>query len=206
MEDESKDKTLSRRSFLKGLGGGAIGTAVISTGLVKSDRAEAYTPEATGLAGSRSVLNLKVNGKLYRVEVEHRNTLAEVLRDELGLTGTKIGCDRGECGACTVIINGRNMYSCSQLAVWMEGKDILTIEGLAKGDKLDPLQEASIEHDGPQCGFCTPGQIMSGKALLLKNSKPTEAQARRALSGNLCRCGNYNREVAAVLAAATKAG
>jgi xanthine dehydrogenase YagT iron-sulfur-binding subunit len=206
MEDESKDKTLSRRSFLKGLGGGAIGTAVISTGLVKSDRAEAYTSEAAGLAGSRSVLNLKVNGKLYRVEVEHRNTLAEVLRDELGLTGTKIGCDRGECGACTVIINGRNMYSCSQLAVWMEGKDILTIEGLAKGDKLDPLQEAFIEHDGPQCGFCTPGQIMSGKALLLKNSKPTEAQARRALSGNLCRCGNYNREVAAVLAAATKAG
>ena len=206
MEDESKDKTLSRRSFLKGLGGGAIGTAVISTGLVKSDRAEAYTPEAAGLAGSRSVLNLKVNGKLYRVQVEHRNTLAEVLRDELGLTGTKIGCDRGECGACTVIINGRNMYSCSQLAVWMEGKDILTIEGLAKGDKLDPLQEAFIEHDGPQCGFCTPGQIMSGKALLLKNSKPTEAQARRALSGNLCRCGNYNREVAAVLAAATKAG
>ena len=206
MEDESKDKTLSRRSFLKGLGGGAIGTAVISTGLVKSDGAEGYTPEAAGLAGSRSVLNLKVNGKLYRVEVEHRNTLAEVLRDELGLTGTKIGCDRGECGACTVIINGRNMYSCSQLAVWMEGKDILTIEGLAKGDKLDPLQEAFIEHDGPQCGFCTPGQIMSGKALLLKNSKPTEAQARRALSGNLCRCGNYNREVAAVLAAATKAG
>ena len=206
MEDESKDRTLSRRSFLKGLGGGAIGTAVISTGLVKSDRAEAYTPEAAGLAGSRSVLTLKVNGKLYRVEVEHRNTLAEVLRDELGLTGTKIGCDRGECGACTVIINGRNMYSCSQLAIWMEGKDILTIEGLAKGDKLDPLQEAFIEHDGPQCGFCTPGQIMSGKALLLKNSKPTEAQARRALSGNLCRCGNYNREVAAVLAAATKAG
>jgi xanthine dehydrogenase YagT iron-sulfur-binding subunit len=206
MEEEIKGKTLSRRSFLKGLGGGAIGTAVISTGLVKSDRAEAYTPEAAGLAGSRSVLNLKVNGKLYRVEVEHRNTLAEVLRDELGLTGTKIGCDRGECGACTVIINGRNMYSCSQLAVWMEGKDILTIEGLAKGDKLDPLQEAFIEHDGPQCGFCTPGQIMSGKALLLKNSKPTEAQARRALSGNLCRCGNYNREVAAVLAAATKAG
>ena len=206
MEDEGKSKTLSRRSFLKGIGGGAIGTAVISTGLVKANRAEGYTPEAAGLAGNRSVLNLKVNGKVYRVEVEHRNTLAEVLRDELGLTGTKIGCDRGECGACTVIINGRNMYSCSQLAVWMEGKEILTIEGLAKGDKLDPLQEAFIEHDGPQCGFCTPGQIMSGKALLLKNSKPTEAQARRALSGNLCRCGNYNREVAAVLAAATKAG
>ena len=205
MEEESKGK-LSRRSFLKGIGGGAIGTAVISTGLVKSDRAEGYTPEAAGLTRSRSVLNLKVNSKVYRVEVEHRNTLAEVLRDELGLTGTKIGCDRGECGACTVIINGRNMYSCSQLAVWMEGKEILTIEGLARSDRLDPLQEAFIEHDGPQCGFCTSGQIMSGKALLMKNSQPTEAQARRALSGNLCRCGNYNREVAAVLAAATKAG
>ena len=193
---------LSRRSFLKGIGGGAIGGAALSTGLIQSKPAQAYSPETSGAARGKTPVTLKVNGKTYRVEVEHRNTLAEVLRDELGLTGTKIGCDRGECGACTVIINGRNMYSCSQLAVWMEGKDILTVEGLAKGDKLDPIQEAFIEHDGPQCGFCTSGQIMSGKALLLKNAKPTEAQARRGLSGNLCRCGNYNREVAAVLAAA----
>jgi xanthine dehydrogenase YagT iron-sulfur-binding subunit len=206
MEDEKKGKGLSRRSFLKGLGGGAVGTAMISTGLVKSDPAEAYSPEAAALARGRSAVILKVNGNNYRVDVEHRSTLAEVLRDQLGLTGTKIGCDRGECGACTVMINGRNMYSCSQLAVWMGGKEILTIEGLAKGDKLEPVQEAFIEHDGPQCGFCTSGQIMSGKALLMKNAKPTEAQVRRALSGNLCRCGNYNREVAAVLAAATKAG
>lgn len=205
MEDEKKGTKLSRRSFLKGIGGGAVGTAVISTGLVKSDPAKAYSPEAVGARGNRAAIALKVNGKAYRLEVEHRSTLAEVLRDELGLTGTKIGCDRGECGACTVIINGRNMYSCSQLAVWMEGKDILTVEGLAKGDKLDPLQEAFIEHDGPQCGFCTSGQIMSGKALLMKNSKPNEAQARRGLSGNLCRCGNYNREVSAVLAVAAKA-
>jgi aerobic-type carbon monoxide dehydrogenase small subunit (CoxS/CutS family) len=193
---------LSRRSFLKGIGGGAIGGAALSTGLIQSEPAQAYSPETSGAARGKTPVTLKVNGKTYRVEVEHRNTLAEVLRDELGLTGTKIGCDRGECGACTVIINGRNMYSCSQLAVWMEGKDILTVEGLAKGDKLDPIQEAFIEHDGPQCGFCTSGQIMSGKALLLKNAKPTEAQTRRGLSGNLCRCGNYNREVAAVLAAA----
>ena len=204
MEEEKRGKGLSRRGFLKGIGGGAIGTAVISTGLLNGDPAEAYSPEAVGTTQGRSVVNLKINGKNYRLQVEHRNTLAEVLRDQLGLTGTKIGCDRGECGACTVIMNGRNVYSCSQLAVWMEGKDILTIEGLAKGDKLDPVQEAFIEHDGPQCGFCTSGQIMSGKALLLKNSKPSEAQTRRALSGNLCRCGNYNREVAAVLAAATK--
>src|SRR5262249_15931146 len=143
-------------------------------------------PEEVGARGTKATVALKVNGKTYRVEVEHRNTLAEVLRDQLGLTSTKIGSDRGECGACTVIVNGRNMYSCSQLAGWMEGKDILTIEGLAKGDKLDPVQQASIEHDGPQCGFCTSGQIMSGKALLLKNSKPNEAQVRRGLSGNLC--------------------
>jgi xanthine dehydrogenase YagT iron-sulfur-binding subunit len=204
MEKENNGKGMSRRGFLKGIGGGAIGTAVISSGLVKPDPAQAYVLEVVGSGAVKTALNLKVNGKNYRVEVEHRNTLAEVLRDELGLTGTKIGCDRGECGACTVIINGRNMYSCSQLAVWMEGKEILTIEGLIKGDKLDPLQEAFIEHDGPQCGFCTSGQIMSGKALLLKNSKPTEAQAKRGLSGNLCRCGNYNREVAAVLSAASK--
>jgi aerobic-type carbon monoxide dehydrogenase small subunit (CoxS/CutS family) len=204
MKNETNGK-VSRRAFLKGLGGGAIGTAVISTGLIKTDEAEAYTPESVGGARGKTAVNLKVNGKSYRVQVEHRDTLAEVLRDQLGLTGTKIGCDRSECGACTVIVNGRNLYSCSQLAVWMQGKDILTIEGLAKGDKLDPVQEAFIEHDGPQCGFCTSGQIMSGKALLMKNSKPTEAEARRGLSGNLCRCGNYNREVAAVLAAASKA-
>jgi aerobic-type carbon monoxide dehydrogenase small subunit (CoxS/CutS family) len=205
MEEEAKGKRLSRRSFLKGIGGGAVGTAVISSGLLRPEKADAYAPEAAGAAKKKTPVQLKVNGKTYQVQVEHRQTLAEVLRDELGLTGTKIGCDRGECGACTVIINGRNMYSCSQLAVWMGGKDILTVEGLAKGEKLDPLQEAFIEHDGPQCGFCTSGQIMSGKALLLRNSKPSESEARRALSGNLCRCGNYNREVAALLAAAEKA-
>jgi xanthine dehydrogenase YagT iron-sulfur-binding subunit len=202
MEEEQKTKGVSRRDFLKGISGGAIGTAVVTTGLVKSDDADAYSREASGPTRGQATISLKVNGKTYKVEVEHRNTLAEVLRDQLGLTGTKIGCDRGECGACTVMVNGRNLYSCSQLAVWMVGKDILTIEGLAQGDKLDPLQEAFIEHDGPQCGFCTSGQIISGKALLLKRANPTEAEVRRGLSGNLCRCGNYNREVAAVLAAA----
>ncbi len=200
--DEKKGKGVSRRDFLKGIGAGSVGAAVISTGLLDAPNVEAYSTESVNPARGKSAITLKVNGKAYRLEVEHRQTLAEVLRDQLGFTGTKIGCDRGECGACTVVINGRNIYSCSQLAVWMNGKEILTIEGLAKGDKLDPIQQAFIEHDGPQCGFCTPGQIMSGKALLMRNSNPTEAEVRRALSGNLCRCGNYNREVAAVLAAA----
>jgi aerobic-type carbon monoxide dehydrogenase small subunit (CoxS/CutS family) len=200
--EEKKDKGVSRRDFLKGIGAGSVGAAVISTGLLTAPEAEAYPAESTASTRGRSTINLKVNGKSYRLEVEHRQTLAEVLRDQLGFTGTKIGCDRGECGACTVIINGRNMYSCSQLAVWMNGKEVLTIEGLSRGDKLDPVQEAFIQHDGPQCGFCTSGQIMSGKALLMRNANPSEAEVKRALSGNLCRCGNYNREVAAVLAAA----
>ncbi len=204
--EKTKGKGVSRRDFLKGLSGGAVGAAVVSTGLLDATKVQAYPTETAGAARGKSLVNLKVNGKLYRLSVEHRQTLAEVLRDELGLTGTRIGCDRGECGACTVIINGRNVYSCSQLAVWMNNSEVLTIEGLAKGEKLDPVQEAFIEHDGPQCGFCTSGQIMSGKALLLHNPNPTEAQVRTALSGNLCRCGNYNREVAAVLAAASKRG
>jgi xanthine dehydrogenase YagT iron-sulfur-binding subunit len=201
MEKKAKKRGVSRRDFLKGIGGGAVGAAVVSTGLLETPQAEAYPRESVGAARGQKSINLKVNGKLYRLEVEHRQTLAEVLRDQLGFTGTKIGCNRGECGACTVIIGGRNFYSCSQLAVWMEGKEILTIEGLMKGDKLDPIQQAFIEHDGPQCGFCTSGQIMSGKALLLHNPNPTLVDARRALSGNLCRCGNYNRETEALLAA-----
>ena len=113
----------------------------------------------------------------HRVEVEDRWTLVELLRDHLELTGTKIGCDRGECGACTVLVDGKPLYSCSQLAVWMDGRSIQTVEGLAKNGKLDPLQEAFIEHDGPQCGYCTSGQLMSAKALLMKNAA---SDARRS--------------------------
>jgi aerobic-type carbon monoxide dehydrogenase small subunit (CoxS/CutS family) len=133
--------------------------------------------------------------------VEDRWTLVEVLRDHLELTGTKIGCDRGECGACTVLIDGKSMYSCSQLAVWMDGKKIQTVEGLAQGGKLDPLQEAFIEHDGPQCGFCTSGQLMSAKAVLNSNAHPTRDEVRAGMTGNICRCSNYNHYVEAVLAA-----
>ena len=136
------------------------------------------------------------------MEVEDRWTLAEVLRDHLGLTGTRLGCDRGECGACTVLLDGKSVYSCSYLAVWADGKDIPTVEGLAHGDELDPLQQAFITHDGPQCGFCTSGQLMSARALLNDNPHPSENEARQAMAGNICRCSNYNRYLEAILAAA----
>ena len=136
------------------------------------------------------------------MEVQDRWTLAEMLRDQLGLTGTRLGCNRGECGACTVLLDGKNLYSCSYLAVWADGKDITTVEGLANGDELDPLQQAFITHDGPQCGFCTSGQLMSARALINDNPHPTEKEARQAMAGNLCRCSNYNRYLEAILAAA----
>ncbi len=137
--------------------------------------------------------------------MEDRWTLVELLRDHLELTGTKIGCDRGECGACTVLVDGTPLYSCSQLAVWMNGRSIQTVEGLAKNGKLDPLQEAFIEHDAPQCGYCTSGQLMIAKALLMKNARPTRDEVRTAMTGNLCRCSNYNHYVEAVMAAGVKA-
>ena len=152
----------------------------------------------------RTSIKLTVNGQPYPVEVEDRWTLAETLRDHLKLTGTKIGCDRGECGACTVMLDGRNVYSCSVLAVWADGKSVTTVEGLEQNGKLDPLQEAFIEHDGPQCGFCTSGQLMSAKALLNRDPKPDEAAIRRGMAGNICRCSNYNQYLEAILAVAGK--
>jgi aerobic-type carbon monoxide dehydrogenase small subunit (CoxS/CutS family) len=145
---------------------------------------------------------VKVNGVVHRIGVEDRWTLAEVLRDHLNLTGTKLGCERGECGACTVLVDGKPIYSCSSLAVWMDGRSVQTIEGLARNGRLDPLQQSFAEHDAPQCGFCTSGQLMSAKALLNVNPHPTAEEVRAALAGNLCRCANYNRYVEAVLAAA----
>ena len=150
----------------------------------------------------RTTIRVTVNGKAERVEVEDRWTLAELLRDHLGLTGTKIGCDRGECGACTVLLDHQPIYSCSYLAVWTDGRSVQTVEGLASGTRLDPLQQAFVDHDGPQCGFCTSGQLMSAKALLDANPHPTADEVRAAMTGNLCRCSNYNRYVEAVLAAA----
>jgi xanthine dehydrogenase YagT iron-sulfur-binding subunit len=146
-------------------------------------------------------VTLRVNGQDVQVLVEPRRTLLSVLREELGLTGAKRGCGRGQCGACTVILDGETAYACMTLAIACEGREIRTVEGLAQGDQLHPVQQAFIEQDGYQCGFCTPGQVMSAVALLEHSPHPTEAEVRREMSGNLCRCGAYPNIIRAVLAA-----
>ena len=183
---------ISRREFVETTGAGMVVAA-----------GAPLAAQETAPAVPRSSIKLTVNGVEHRTAVEDHWTLAELLRDHLRLTGTKIGCDRGECGACTVLLDGKPVYSCSQLAVWADGRSIQTVEGLAQKDRLHPLQEAFIEHDGPQCGFCTSGQLMSAKALLDRNPHPTAEDVRAAMTGNICRCSNYNRYVESVLAAAS---
>lgn len=146
-------------------------------------------------------VTLRVNGETYELSIDVRRTLLEVLRDELNLTGTKEGCGTGDCGACTVLLDGTSIASCLTLAVEAQGKEISTIEGLAEDGQLHPVQRAFIEHGAIQCGFCTPGMIMSAKALLDKNPQPTETEAREAISGNYCRCTGYTKIVEAILAA-----
>ncbi|MGD9043094.1 MAG: (2Fe-2S)-binding protein [Desulfobacterales bacterium] len=144
-------------------------------------------------------ITLKVNGKKVQADVESRITLAEFLREELRLTGTKVGCNRAECGSCTVILDGEPVYSCSMLAIEAAGTEILTIEGLAKNTGLHPLQEAFIEHDALQCGYCTPGMLMALKALLDKKPRPEVSDIRAAIDGNFCRCGSYSNIINATL-------
>jgi xanthine dehydrogenase YagT iron-sulfur-binding subunit len=196
-EDDRDKPSVSRRAFLKG---GAIATGALSSSLLPGE-AEAQLPEATALDTRRTTVELRVNGTPYRVNITNNTTLLDLLRNELKLTGTKMGCDRMQCGACTVIVNGRSIYACTQLAVQAAGADVVTIEGLAKDDKLHPIQQAFVEHSGFQCGFCTSGQIMSTKALLDRLPNPTEDQARQALAGNLCRCAAYKRILESVMSA-----
>jgi aerobic-type carbon monoxide dehydrogenase small subunit (CoxS/CutS family) len=191
-------KKISRRRFVEGTSAGIVAVAAIPA--VEAQQNAPVTAAQPGVP--RTSIKINVNGVDRRVDVEDRWTLVELLRDHLELTGTKIGCDRGECGACTVLVDGTPLYSCSQLAVWMNGRSIQTVEGLAKNGKLDPLQEAFITHDAPQCGYCTSGQLMIAKALLMKNARPTRDEIRTAMTGNLCRCSNYNHYVEAVMAAA----
>jgi len=202
-DTSARDVEVSRREFIEGTSAALVAvTAVSALDAQAPVRAPAISVDPSV---PRTTIRVTVNGVAHRVEVEDRWTLVELLRDGLGLTGTKIGCDRGECGACTVHLDGKAVYSCSNLAVWADGRKVDTVEGLATGDRLHPLQQAFIEHDAAQCGFCTSGQLMSAKALLAANPHPTIEQIRAGLAGNLCRCANYNRYVESVMAAASPA-
>ena len=152
----------------------------------------------------KNLIELKVNGEIYEVAVDTHRTLLDVLRENLELTGTKEACDLGECGSCTVLIDGKPVLSCLYLAIEAQGKDILTIEGLAQEGKLSPLQQSFVDHGAIQCGFCSPGMIMSAKALLDRNPSPTEDEIKDAISGNLCRCTGYVKIIEAINAAAGK--
>lgn len=175
---------ISRRGFLSSVSAGAV----VAVSLKNAPEAESQEIEATG---KPVTINLVVNGSPRKVMAEPRWTLVYVLREVLGLTGTKIGCERGECGACTVLIDGKPRYSCMTLAVEAEGHEITTIEGLMDGEKLGPVQQAFADEDAFQCGFCTPGQIVAVEGLLRSNPNPNMDEIRTGVSGNLCRCGAY---------------
>jgi len=202
MARKRKD-TISRRRFLEGTGV-AIATATAAPVLAGPFNTAQGRP-ASSPPQARTRIRLTINGVAQRIEVEDRWTLVELLRDHVGLTGTKIGCDRGECGACTVLLDGRPVYSCSQLAVWADGRTVQTVEGLARDGRLSALQQAFVDHNAAQCGFCTSGQLMAATALLAKTPRPTPPQVRAGMAGNLCRCSNYNAIVEAVLAASGSA-
>jgi len=150
----------------------------------------------------KQTIKLKVNSELFELSVEPRKTLAQVLRDDLHLMGTKVGCNVGDCGACTVLVDGIAVLGCLTLAVEAQDKDVITIEGLASGDRLDPIQKAFIDYGAIQCGFCTPGMILSAKGLLHKNPKPTREEIKEAIGGNLCRCTGYVKIIDAIEKAA----
>jgi xanthine dehydrogenase YagT iron-sulfur-binding subunit len=192
----AKEKeTVSRRGFIQSVGAGAIGAAALGTAEAKQSPTPA-TPE------EMAPLTITVNGRRHRLLVEPRWSLAYVIRDRLQLTGTKVGCDRGECGACTVLIDGIPRYACLTLAVEADGAQVTTIEGLMRGEDLGSVQQAFAEKDAYQCGFCTPGQVVAAEGLLRGTPNPTTDQIRHGMCGNLCRCGAYGHIVQAVARAA----
>ena len=196
----------TRRKFIKQVAGTSAALA-IGPHIVGSAVPDQVTSTTTPAATSDLLkVNLKINGKSHALDVDSRMTLLDVLRETLQLTGSKKGCDHGQCGACTVLVNGRRINSCLTLAVMHEGDEITTIEGLASGDELHPVQAAFIEHDGFQCGYCTPGQICSAVALLHEGHANNDDEIREWMSGNLCRCGAYPNILAAIKEAKTKGG
>ncbi len=181
----------TRREFIAQMTAAGVGAVVVQGGL--EERAGGAEEARPVEAPSESTVdvNLKVNGREHRLQLDPRVTLLDALRERLGLTGSKKGCDHGQCGACTVLVNGRRINSCLSLAVVHDGDEITTIEGLARGDDLHPVQAAFIRCDGFQCGYCTPGQIMSAVALMKEGCPADDAGIREMMSGNICRCGAY---------------
>lgn len=189
---------LSRRNFLKTVGAGAA-----ATGLVREVTETPVAEAASDLQGPGEVsITLDINGKSEKLSVEPRVTLLDALRNRLDHTGSKKVCDRGTCGACTILVDGEPAYSCSMLAVEAAGRKITTVEGLGTPEQMHAVQSAFVEHDAQQCGFCTPGFIVASAALLQKNPNPSEADINDALGGNLCRCGTYSGMVPAIMDAA----
>jgi xanthine dehydrogenase YagT iron-sulfur-binding subunit len=191
---------VSRRSFLKSFGTTAAAAATAQVEVVAQELQKANTEKPFGPGAVP--ITLHINGKSLQLELEPRVTLLEALRNHSNHTGAKEVCDRATCGACTVLLDGTPIYSCSKLAIEAQGHEITTIEGLAKDGQLSPVQQAFIEQDGLMCGYCTPGFVMSVTALLRKNPKPTAEQLKHACAGNLCRCGTYPRIMQAVFKAA----
>ena len=182
----------SRRSFLKTMGAGGVAAGVLT-------KAPHVNAQAANAAGPGPVpVTLTINGKVHRLQIEPRVTLLDAVRMRAGLTGNKRGCDRGACGACTMIVDGRTVYSCSTLAIDVQGKQIRTVDGLANGNTLHPVQQAFCDKDALMCGFCTPGFVMSSVALLEKHPNPTPEQIKKGLDGNICRCGTFSRILEAV--------
>jgi aerobic-type carbon monoxide dehydrogenase small subunit (CoxS/CutS family) len=187
----------SRRSFIKGI----IASGVAVSGVPYL--ASAASRPAIQVGAVERLISLNVNGQTRRVDVLPNETLAMTLRYKLGLTGTKLGCDRAECGACTVLIDDVTHYSCSTLTQRVRGKEIMTVEGLESDEgELHPVQQAFMDELGPQCGFCTPGQVMAAVGLLTENPNPTREEARQAMSGNVCRCGSYDHYLNGIMRAA----
>lgn len=200
---EVPKKGISRRGFLRGAGLTTVGTVALQTGVLGNTLPEETLAEKS-IGPDATLIKLSVNGKTRTIAVEPRTTLASALRDHLQLTGTKVVCDRGSCSACTVWLDGKPVNSCLTLAVEVADHEITTIEGIGDADKLHPVQQAFVDHDASQCGYCTSGMIMTATHLLENNPKPNLEEVKVALRGNLCRCGTHPNVFKATLAASEK--
>jgi xanthine dehydrogenase YagT iron-sulfur-binding subunit len=199
MEEENRldPSDPARRAFLRTMGTGAAAAAIMS-GMAEVGSARRTTAVESPALESAIPIRLRINGENHDLRIDPRTTLLDCIRETVALTGTKKGCDHGQCGACTVHVNGRRVSSCLTLAVMHDGEEITTIEGLGRPDALHPMQAAFLAHDGYQCGYCTSGQIMSAVALLKEPCGPTDADVKELMSGNICRCGAYQNIIAAI--------